>query len=168
MRKRETIDMDYKIRKDTRNNGMVSFVNDICNIIETGRKEAYAAAGKAAVITFWNIGRRIVEEDQQSKERAEYGARVIKNLALEIAPRYGVSYNKRNLDYYKRFYLLFPDIQIVNTCVHNLSWSHIRRILSVSDPNARLWYLKTADKDMWSFRQFKTDSAKRTITERSC
>ena len=45
-----------------------------------------------------------------------------------------------------------PDIQIVNTCVHNLSWSHIRRILSVSDPNARLWYLKTADKDMWSFR----------------
>ena len=40
----------------------------------------------------------------------------------------------------------------MNTCVHNLSWSHIRRILSVSDPNARLWYLKTADKDMWSFR----------------
>ena len=40
----------------------------------------------------------------------------------------------------------------MNTCVHNLSWSHIRRILSVADPNARLWYLKTADKDMWSFR----------------
>lgn len=35
-----------------------------------------------------------------------------------------------------------PDIQIVNTCVHNLSWSHIRRILSVSDPNVRLWYLE--------------------------
>ena len=62
------------------------------------------------------------------KERAEYGAEVIKNLALKITPRYGTSYNKRNLDYYKRFYLLFPDIQIVNTCVHNLSWSHIRRI----------------------------------------
>lgn len=63
-----------------------------------------------------------------------------------------VKYYNYLLDYYKRFYLLFPDIQIVNTCVHNLSWSHIRRILSVSDPNARLWYLKTADKDMWSFR----------------
>lgn len=122
------------------------------HIIETGRKEAYVAAGKSVVITYWNIGRRIVKEEQQGKERAEYGAEIIKNLALKIIPRYGASYNKRNLDYYKRFYLLFPDIQIVNTCVHNLSWSHIRRILSVSDPNARLWYLKTADKDMWSFR----------------
>lgn len=122
------------------------------HIIETGRKEAYVAAGKSVVITYWNIGRRIVKEEQQGKERAEYGAEIIKNLALKIIPRYGASYNKHNLDYYKRFYLLFPDIQIVNTCVHNLSWSHIRRILSVSDPNARLWYLKTADKDMWSFR----------------
>ena len=81
-----------------------------------------------------------MEEELQGKERAEYGAEVIKNLALKIVPRYGASYNKRNLDYYKRFFLLFPDIQIVNTCVHNLSWSHIRRILSVSDPNARVWY----------------------------
>lgn len=144
--------MDYKVQKNSQNNDMASLVNDVCNIIETGRKEAYVAAGKSAVITYWNIGRRIVKEEQQGKERAEYGAEVIKNLALKITPRYGASYNKRNLDYYQRFYLLFPDIQIVNTCVHNLSWSHIRRILSVSDPNARLWYLKTADKDMWSFR----------------
>lgn len=116
------------------------------------RKEAYVAAGKSAVITYWNIGRRIVKEEQQGKERAEYGAEVIKNLALKIIPRYGASYNKRNLDYYKRFYLLFPDIQL---------WTHVFTILVgriyaayffVSDPNARLWYLKTADKDMWSFR----------------
>lgn len=114
--------MDYKVQKNSQNNDMASLVNDVCNIIETGRKEAYVAAGKSAVITYWNIGRRIVKEEQQGKERAEYGAEVIKNLALKITPRYGASYNKRNLDYYKRFYLLFPDIQIVNTCVHNLSW----------------------------------------------
>ena len=81
------------------------------HIIETGRKEAYVAAGKSVVITYWNIGRRIVKEEQHGKERAEYGAEIIKNLALKIIPRYGASYNKRNLDYYKRFYLLFPDIQ---------------------------------------------------------
>ena len=52
------------------------------------------------------------------------------------------------MDYYKRFYLLFPDIQIVNTCVHNLSWSHIRRILSVSDPNARLKTHKLTHQDI--------------------
>ncbi len=141
-----------RINQEAQSNDMASLVNDVCDIIETGRKEAYTAAGKSAVITFWNVGRRIVEEEQQGKERAEYGAEVIKKLALKIVPQYGATYNKRNLDYYKRFYLLFPDIQIVNTRVHNLSWSHIRRILSVSDPNARLWYLETADKDMWSFR----------------
>ncbi len=141
-----------RINQEAQSNDVTSLVNDVCDIIETGRKKAYTAAGKSAVVTFWNIGRRIVEEEQQGKERAEYGAGVIKKLALKIVPRYGATYNKRNLDYYKRFYLLFPDIQIVNTRVHNLSWSHIRRILSVSDPNARRLYLETADKDMWSFR----------------
>ena len=89
--------MDYKVQKNSQNNDMASLVNDVCNIIETGRKEAYVAAGKSAVITYWNIGRRIVKEEQQGKERAEYGAEVIKNLALKIIPRYGASYNKRNL-----------------------------------------------------------------------
>lgn len=131
---------------------MTSLVQDVCNIIETGRKEAYVSAGRSAIRTYWNVGRRIVEEEQHGQIRAEYGAEVIKKLALKIVPRYGASYNKRNLDYYKRFYLLFPDVQIVNTRVHNLSWSHIRRILSVPDAKARLWYLETADKDMWSFR----------------
>lgn len=61
--------MDYKLQRNSQNNDMASLVNDVCNIIETGRREAYAAAGKSAVVTFWNIGRRIVEEEQQG-ERA--------------------------------------------------------------------------------------------------
>ena len=56
-------------------------------------------------------------------------------------------------DYDKKFYLLFPDIQIVNTRVHNLEWSHVRRILSVTNPNARLWYLENASTSMWSVRE---------------
>lgn len=56
-----------------------------------------------------------------------------------------MSYNKRNLGYYRRFYILFPNVQIMNARVHNLSWSHIRRILSVSNSEVRLWYSETAD-----------------------
>ena len=66
---------------------------------------------------------------------------------------YGRNYSKRNLDYYKKFYLLFPDIQIVNACVHNLEWSHIRRVLSVTSSEARWWYLENASKGMWSVRE---------------
>ena len=57
----------------------------------------------------------------------------------------GVSYNKRSLGYYRRFYILFPNVQIMNARVHNLSCLPIRRILSVSNPDVRLWYSETAD-----------------------
>lgn len=130
-----------------------ALVNDIRSIIEQGRKMAYAAAGQAAIATFWNVGRRIVEEEQNGNARAEYGAKLIRNLSEKLVPVYGNSYSKRNLDYYKKFYLLYPDMQIVNTRVHNLEWSHIRRILSVTNSQARDWYLATASQNMWSVRE---------------
>jgi hypothetical protein len=66
-------------------------------------------------------------ELQHGEARAEYGTHLIKNLAEAIVPLYGNTYSKRNLDYYKKFYLTFPDLEIVNTRVHNLDWSHFRR-----------------------------------------
>ena len=80
---------------------------------------AYAAASQAGIATYWNVCRRIVEEEQEGKTRAEYGKSLMKNLADNLVPSYGNTYSKRNLDYYKKFYLLFPDIQIVNARVHN-------------------------------------------------
>jgi predicted nuclease of restriction endonuclease-like (RecB) superfamily len=130
-----------------------AFVNDVRTIIERGRQMAYAAAGQAAIATYWNVGRRIVEEEQDGKARAEYGTKLIKTLAEELIPVYGSNYSKRNLDYYRKFYQLFPDIEIVNACVHNLEWTHVRRILSVTNPDARLWYLTSASENMWSTRE---------------
>ncbi len=126
--------------------------SDVYQIIEQGRKQAYKEVAQTSITTYWKIGKRLVEEEQHGEERAAYGTHLVKGVAEKLVPIYGNSYNKRNLDYYKRFYLLFPEIQIVNTRVHNLNWSHIRRLLSVTDPQARLWYLETADRDMWSVR----------------
>ena len=129
-----------------------SLVTDLHAIIEEGRKKAFAAAGKIAILTYWNIGRRIVEEEQQGNTRADYGKRLIPALADRLTIKYGSGYNKRNLAYYRKFYLEFKDIEILHTHVQNLNWSHIRRILSVSNPAARDWYLKTASEDMWSVK----------------
>ena len=129
------------------------FVSDIHSIIEKGRQQAYAAVGQISIATFWNVGRRIVEEEQLGEVRAAYGKQLIKNLAETLVPIYGNSYSKRNLDYYRKFYLLFPDLEIVNTCVHNLEWSHIRRVLSVTNTEARMWYLENASLNMWSVRE---------------
>lgn len=125
-------------------------IGDVRRIIEEGRKQAYAAAGNIALSTYWNIGRRIVEEEQNGNSRAEYGKRLIAELADNLKKDYGSGYGKRNLAYYRQFYLSFNNIEILHEFVQNLSWTHIRRLLSVTDPNARQWYMMQASRDMWS------------------
>lgn len=127
-------------------------IDEIREIIERGRSQAYASANQIVIQTYWNIGRRIVVEEQQGKQRAEYGKRLIANLAEQLSAIYGSNYSKRNLEYYRQFYLCFKDFEIVNTRVRNLTWSHIRRIMNESDPEARVWYLKEASEQMWSVR----------------
>lgn len=126
------------------------FIGDVRRIIEEGRKQAYAAAGNIALATYWNVGRRIVEEEQNGNSRAEYGKRLIAELANNLKKDFGSGYGKRNLAYYRQFYLVFNDIEILHEFVQNLSWTHIRRLLSVTDPKARQWYMIQASKDMWS------------------
>ena len=58
--------------------------DDIRNIIEQGRRQAYAAANQITVLTYWHIGRRIVEEEQHGEARAQYGTRLIKTLAEQL------------------------------------------------------------------------------------
>ena len=62
---------------------------------------------------------------------------LIKMLASALSIEYGNAFSKINLDYYRQFYLSFKDYAIVTTRVHNLSWSHFRRLLSVANPEAR-------------------------------
>ena len=129
-----------------------SLIADVRSIIEKGRRHAFAVAGQTAIMTYWNVGRRIVEEEQQGNSRASYGKGLIPALADKLAIEYGPGYGRRNLAYYRKFYLMFSDWEILHTRVQNLNWSHIRRILSVSNPDAREWYLKTAADDMWSVK----------------
>ena len=129
-----------------------SVITDIKDIISFGQGKAYDAANKAMVLTYWHVGKRIVEQEQDGKERAEYGKALIDTLASELTKEYGKSYNKRNLQYFRKFYLAFPDEQIVNACVHNLNWTHFRSLLRVQDEDARIWYMKEASNAGWSSR----------------
>ena len=127
-------------------------VTDIKQIIVSGQQYAYQAANKAMVLTYWQIGKRIVEQEQKGEERAEYGKALLDTLSAELTEEYGKSYSKRNLQYFRKFYFAFPDVQIVNACVHNLNWTHFRCLLRVTDENARLWYMNEASKEGWSSR----------------
>ncbi len=127
-------------------------ITEIKSIISTGQEAAYNASNKAMLFTYWNIGKRIVEQELSGSDRAEYGSNLISVLAEELTKEFGKNYSKRNLHYYIKFYQYFPEEQIVNACVHNLNWTHIRSLLRVSDENARYWYMKEAVDENWSAR----------------
>lgn len=127
-------------------------VTDIKSIIENGRRNAYESVNRIAVLTYWNIGKKIVEEEQHGENRAEYGKKLIQMLSNELTKEYGSGFTARNLRNYRQFYMYFPDIEIWHTRVPNLSWSHFRRILAVANPKAREWYVKEASEQMWSTR----------------
>ena len=129
-----------------------SVITDVKNIIASGQKDAYNAASRAMVHTYWSVGKRIVEQEQAGKTRAEYGKALVEALAKELTREYGSSYSKRNLQYFRKFYLYFPNEEIVNACVHNLNWTQFRSLLRVPDENARLWYMNEAANEGWSSR----------------
>lgn len=129
-----------------------SMITDIREIIISGQEYAYNAASKAMVLTYWQVGRRIIEQEQEGKERAEYGKALIETLSEELSREFGKSYSKRNLQYFRKFYLFFPDKEIVNACVHNLNWTHFRSLLRVANEDARIWYMNEAANEGWSAR----------------
>ena len=112
------------------NNLMVyqSVITDIKNIINAGQQEAYGAASKAMVLTYWNVGKRIVEQEQAGKEHAEYGKKLLVALSDELTKEYGNGYSERNLRYFRKFYQYFPDKEIWNACVPNLNWTQFRSL----------------------------------------
>ena len=128
------------------------FISDIRAFIESGLRLAYSDVSRISTSVYWNIGKRIVEEEQQGSNRAKYGAELLKRLSENLMTASCEAYSLRYLQYMRLFYMMFPDFEIVNTRVHNLSWSHYRMLLRVTDDNARYWYLKEADSQMWSVR----------------
>ena len=129
-------------------------VSDLKNIIDLSQKQAYQAVNTALVYRNWLIGYRIAEEELKGEDRAEFGAKIIKQLSKELTEIYGKGFDRSNLYHFLKFYQMFP--QIVDTVCRQfsilLSWSHYRVLLQVNDKKARDWYEKEAIEQTWSVR----------------
>lgn len=96
-----------------------------------------STCGRFHKSAYWQIGRRIVEEEQHGKERANYGTYLIKNLAKELEPEYGSGFGVRQLERARQFYRVYP---IASTVRSQLNWSQYRRLIQIDDPNKREYY----------------------------
>lgn len=129
-----------------------SFLAEVKHLVEQGRQQAYASVSRLMIETYWKIGERIVLQEQKGANRAEYGTQLISQLSEELTQAYGKGFSKRNLQYFRSFYLTFSDLEIVQSRLHNLTWTHIIKTLRVEDPTAVRWYLSAASQEMWSVR----------------
>lgn len=127
-------------------------IADIKQIIDQARAQAVRAVDFQRVLMYWHIGKRIFEEEQQGKERADYGKFLIKNLAERLQPEFGSGFNFRNLNWYRQFYRSFP---IMNALRSQLNWTQYRLLLTVSDEDKRSFYMAETVKNNWSSRQLE-------------
>lgn len=129
-----------------------NYINEVKEILKSARQKAYNTINSVMVEAYWKIGRRIVEEEQNGKERAEYGKEILKNLSKELTEEFGKGYSYRTLREIRQFYLMFSDFEKWRTVSAKLTWSHFQKVLRVSDEKARIFYLTEAAENMWSVR----------------
>lgn len=127
-----------------------TFVDDVKSIINTARQTAVRSVDFCRVQMYWNIGRRIVEEEQQGKDRAEYGTYLIKNLASTLEPEYGSGFTIRQLERSRQFYRLYP---IASTLRTQLNWSQYKLLISISDHDKREYYELESVNNGWTARE---------------
>lgn len=132
--------------------GITRLVEDIREISRRFRTKAAIQLNSTIVDERWEIGKRIVEEEQNGELRAEYGANLLKELSGRLTIELGKGYSPRALAYYRQLYIYFPDIKILQTRLQNLTWSHIQAILGERNEQARLWYMAEASQQMWSVK----------------
>ena len=107
------------------------------------------------VEAYWQIGQRIVQEEQGGKARADYGAQLIRNLARELGDEFGQGVSVANLKNFRQFYLTFPDAGKGYALLSFLTWTHWRLVMRVENPNARDYYIREAAEHGWSTRQME-------------
>jgi predicted nuclease of restriction endonuclease-like (RecB) superfamily len=130
----------------------LSFVEDIKSIIEQAKENAIRSVDYQRVLMYWNIGRRILEEEQEGKERADYGSYLIKNLSEELQPQFGSGFSLRQLERYRQFYRTFPIASALRT---QLSWTQYKLLLSFENESKREFYIAEATKNNWNSRQLE-------------
>lgn len=129
-----------------------TFVSDIRSIINNARTTAVRSVDFCRVQMYWQLGRRIFEEEQQGKERADYGSYLIKNLALRLEPEYGSGFGRRQLETCRQFYREYP---IANALRAQLNWAQYRLLMQIPDPDKREYYELEAVNNAWTGRELK-------------
>ncbi|MHC8302257.1 PDDEXK nuclease domain-containing protein [Pseudomonas sp. ZS1P83] len=134
---------------NTQDPQLASLLGNLGELIRQARQKVLRAVDTVQVQTCWQIGRHIVEFEQEGARRAGYGKQLLFTLAKMLTAEFGKGFDERNLRYMRDFYQTFP---IWNAVRSELSWTHYRRLLRVDNDHARHWYMNESALQNWSSR----------------
>lgn len=129
-----------------------NLIHDIKQLIAQSRERAIRSVDFQRTVLYWHIGERIFNEEQQGKDRADYGNYLIKYLSEQLQPEFGSGFSSRQLERYRQFYRMFPIASALRT---QLSWTHYKLLLSIDNEDKREYYIAETVKNNWSVRQME-------------
>ncbi|MBR6834810.1 MAG: DUF1016 domain-containing protein, partial [Oscillospiraceae bacterium] len=141
--------MDNEIMRTE--NSSEEIYTSIRSFVITAQNKVYAAVNSAMVIAYWEIGEQIYKACGEN-DRAEYGKNLLKYLSERLTAEFGKGYTERNLRAMRQFYSCFPNR---HTLCAELSWSHYRILMKITDKIVRDFYTEECAKSAWSVRQLE-------------
>lgn len=129
-----------------------NLIHEIKSLIANAKEVAIRSVDHHRTLMYWHIGERIFNEEQQGKDRADYGNYLIKYLSEQLRPEYGSGFSYRQLELMRQFYRTFP---IANSLRSQLSWTHYRLLLRIDNEDKREYYIAETVKNNWSVRQME-------------
>jgi predicted nuclease of restriction endonuclease-like (RecB) superfamily len=128
------------------------FIQQIESIISISKLGAIRSVDTHRVLMYWEIGKEILEEEQQGRDRAGYGEFLIKTLADTLEPIHGSGFSYRQLNLFRQFYRTFP---IVNALRSQFNWTHYKTLIRIENKDKRAFYIAENEKNNWSARQLE-------------
>ncbi len=131
-----------------------NFYQDIKSLLQKARNQVYQTINATMTQTYYEIGKRIVEEEQGGESRAEYGIGLISNLSMELTKEFGKGFSEQNLKNMRQFYLIYQKRQTLSS-EFKLSWSHYIFLTRIDNQDERNFYEIEALENSWSLRELK-------------
>ncbi len=125
---------------------------DIETLVNASKSELATSINKVMTVTYWGIGKYIVEFEQDGNAKAKYGKNLLSTISKELTLRLGKGYSRPNLNNMRKFYLKYPDCQTVSD---KLSWSHICELIKIDDELERSFYEKECIVENWNVRTLR-------------
>jgi predicted nuclease of restriction endonuclease-like (RecB) superfamily len=129
-----------------------SVIPDIKAIIAASKDKAIRAVDNERTLMYWYIGQRNFEEEQDGKDRADYGEYLTKYISQQLEPEFGSGFSKRQIELFRQFYRSFP---IANALRSQLSWTHYKLIIRLDSQDKMDFYIAETVKNNWNTRQLE-------------